>query len=177
MRFKALSLLAVLAGLAIGTSSGAAQLTAGSTYVGPTIGFGNLGGGGIAIGGRLEHDLKPIPELGKGVVAVVGGLDFYRQTCGSGCSVNTLQPQITGQWNIFIQREVERQIVPFLGAGLGLHIESCNFNGVGGCGESTGLDVIGRLGAQYFFNSKTAFYADIGAGTATLNLGVMFGTH
>jgi hypothetical protein len=33
---------------------------------------------------------------------------------------------------------------------------------------------IGRAGARYFFSPKMAAYGDVGAGGATLNLGIMF---
>jgi hypothetical protein len=44
-----------------------------------------------------------------------------------------------------------------------------------GAGDfSSGIYFIGKAGARYFFNPKMAAYGDVGAGAATLNLGLMF---
>ena len=71
----------------------------------------------------------------------------------------------------------EPKIDPVVGLGLGYNIVSCSgsgaFNNIG-CGYSSNLYFIGRVGARYFFAPKMALYADAGAGGAAFNVGLMF---
>jgi hypothetical protein len=64
-----------------------------------------------------------------------------------------------------------------LGLGLGYSIVSCSYDGfegiTTGCRNSY-LYFIGRAGARYFVADNLSLYADVGAGGATLNVGVMF---
>ena len=54
---------------------------------------------------------------------------------------------------------------------------SCSFTGQGStdCGYSSGIYAIGRAGARYFFSPSMAAYGDVGAGGATLNVGLTVG--
>ena len=174
-RFKAFSLLAVLAGLTLGAGSLQAQFAPGYTGFGPTLGLGNIGDAGIAVGGRFEHGIKPIPELGKGTLSFAASVDFYSwSTNGVGFdySVKYIPFGATANWNFAIASAPKFD--PFLGLGLGYRIVTCNYNGVGACGYNSAVYFIGRAGARYFLKPQTALYADLGAGAATLNFGVMF---
>jgi hypothetical protein len=62
----------------------------------------------------------------------------------------------------------------FVGAGLGFQSVSCSNFGVIDCGYNSGLYVIGRAGGRYFLKRNLALYGDLGAGAATINLGLTF---
>jgi hypothetical protein len=61
--------------------------------------------------------------------------------------------------------------------GSGFNIVKCNYSGPltgrGDCVNSA-LYFIGRAGMRWFFQPNLAGYVDLGAGAATLNLGLMF---
>ncbi|HEX6939937.1 MAG TPA: hypothetical protein VF158_11035, partial [Longimicrobiales bacterium] len=54
----------------------------------------------------------------------------------------------------------------------GYSIVSCSYSGTGDLCSNSALYFIGRAGGRYFVNDKLSLYGDIGAGAATLNLGV-----
>jgi len=176
---RKLSLLAVVvAGLATVATPASAQFAPGYTGIGPTIGLGNVGSASIAIGGRLEHGIKTLPDLGGGTLAVEFSVDFYSWNCGTvgyTCHVKYIPFGATANYHFVI--EDNEKWDPFLGLGLGFETVSCSYSGAGACGYSSGLYVIGRAGARYFFQPRTALYADLGAGAATLNVGIQFSLH
>ncbi|MEX2154737.1 MAG: hypothetical protein WD825_15450 [Gemmatimonadaceae bacterium] len=148
-----------------------AQIPVGHTDIGPTLGLGGIGSAGIAFGGRFEKIFKPLPEHGGGNLGVQAGLDYYTWS-GAGYRWAYIPIGVTANYHFKLQ---DKKIDPFLGLGLGLSIVSCNYSGTGvaACGNSA-IYLIGRAGARYFLNPKTALYADLGAGAAALNMGLMF---
>jgi hypothetical protein len=144
----------------------------GSTYVGPVIGFGSLGGASVAFGGRIEHGFWKVPSLGDGVIGIMASVDWYHWDCGVGgvdCGVTWIPIGVTGNYHFKINSE---KFDAYIGAGLGYYITSCS--GAGGCGGLTSVYFIGRAGGRYNFTPNLGLYADVGAGAAAINVGIMF---
>lgn len=177
--------IAVLVCVAIAGSSQtvAAQqqaFTANTLYVGPTIGLGGIGSASLSIGGRVEKGLGL--KLGKdipGALGVLVSLDYYSWSAsGAGWeqTVRYVPIGVTANYHFPL---ANKKLDPFVGAGLGYYgiSNSCNFpGGTYDCGGSYGssLYFIGRAGGQYYVTSSMGVYADIGAGAALINAGLMF---
>jgi hypothetical protein len=170
---RILGTLLVLAVMVAGQeASGQEGFTVGHTDVGPTVGLGGIGSASLAIGGRLEHGWRAMPDLGDGVIGLQIGADYYSWSSGA-YSWSYMPIGATANYHFALEN---RKIDPFLGLGLGYSVVSCNYEGIGGgdlCANSA-LYFIGRAGGRYFFSERLAAYADAGAGAATLNVGVMF---
>jgi outer membrane protein W len=151
----------------------------GYTDVGPTIGLGGLGSASAAFGGRFEHAIKTLPDLANGVLGIQAGVDYYSWSSGAiggySWSYKYIPVGVTANYHFVLE---DKRFDPFVGLGLGYNVVSCSWSGptIGSndCGYSSGIYFIGKAGARYFFNPKMAFYGDVGAGAATLNLGLMF---
>jgi hypothetical protein len=151
----------------------------GYTDIGPTIGLGGLGSASAAFGGRFERAIKPLPDMGNGILGIQAGVDYYSWSSGSiggySWSYKYIPVGVTANYHFKLE---DQRFDPFVGLGLGYNVVSCNWSGpttvIDDCGYSSGIYFIGKAGARYFFNPKMAAYADVGAGAATLNLGVMF---
>jgi hypothetical protein len=146
--------------------------TVGYTDIGPTIGIGGIGSASIAIGGRFERGFRALPEFGDGILGIQVGADYYSWSSGN-FSWSYIPIGVTANYHLVLEN---KQIDPFVGLGLGYSIVSCDWDGFGGsdlCSNSA-LYFIGRAGARYFFAERMAAYADVGAGAATLNVGLMF---
>jgi hypothetical protein len=176
---RKLSLLAVaVAGLSMVAAPANAQFAPGYTGIGPTIGLGGIGSASIAFGGRLEHGIKTLPDLGSGILGVEFSFDYYSWNCnGPGYTCRAKYVPFGATANYHFKIESNDKWDPFLGLGLGYETVSCSYSGVGNCGYSSALYFIGRAGVRYFFEPRTALYADLGAGAATLNVGVMWSLH
>lgn len=176
---KKLSVLAIaVAGLTMAAPPVSAQFAPGYWGIGPTIGLGNTGSAGIAFGGRLEHGIKTLPDLGNGILGVEFSFDYYSWNCnGTGYTCRVKYVPFGATANYHFRIESNDKWDPFLGFGLGYETVSCTYSGVGNCGFSSALYFIGRAGTRYFFNPSTALYADLGAGAATLNVGIMWTLH
>jgi hypothetical protein len=148
-----------------------AQVSKGYSDVGVVLGFGNLGNANIAFGGRYENIFKRLPGLGNGLLGFEASADVYSW---SRSSVDVRYIPIGATMNYHFPIDPKNKVDLFLGAGLGFQLVSCNYNGVGNCGYSSGLYVIGRAGGRYFFKPNLALYGDLGAGAATINLGLTF---
>lgn len=175
---RLLSLTAVVAALTMAAVPARAQFAPGYTGIGPTIGLGGIESASIAVGGRLEHGIKPLPDLGSGILAVEFSIDYYSWRCdaaGYTCRAKRIPLGATANYHFRI--ESNEKWDPFLGLGLGYETVRCTYGGVGNCGYSSALYFIGRAGARYFFEPRTALYADLGAGAATLNVGIMWSLH
>ncbi len=161
---------AIVAALAAFARPAAAQegFRLGYTDVGATIGVGGIGSASVAIGLRGEHALRSMPDLGDGVLGVQVGLDYY--SWGEPGFKWTYVP-IGATANYHFQLE-NTKLDPFVGVGLGYSIVSCDYSGFGDLCANSSLYFIGRAGGRYFVNEKVALYGDVGAGAATLNLGV-----
>ena len=60
------------------------------------------------------------------------------------------------------------------GLGLGYLYARYDCGALCGSASTGGVYLVGRLGMRYFMNQKTAFYADVGAGAASLDVGLVF---
>jgi len=148
----------------------------GSTDIGPVVGLGGIGGAGASFGGRFEHVFKALPDLANGLLGIQVAADYYSWSSGAGLFNYSIKYiPVGGTLNYHFKLD-EPKLDPFIGLGLGYNIVSCSFDGNTnvGCGYDSALYFIGRAGARYFFSPKMAVYGDLGAGGATVNLGVMF---
>jgi hypothetical protein len=165
-------------------SAGSGSFGLGSTDIGPVVGMGGLNGASASFGGRFEHAIKPLPDLGNGILGIQVAADYYSWSsgfAGSGfnynASIKYIPIGVTANYHFKLD---EPKLDPFVGLGLGYNIVSCSYTSNvgsafnGNCGYNSAVYFIGRAGARYFFNPKMALYGDVGAGGATLNLGVMF---
>jgi hypothetical protein len=153
-----------------------AIFTTGYSDIGPVIGVGGINGASASFGGRFEHAVKSLPDMGGGTLGIEAGFDYYSWSAGfTGYSWDYKYIPIGVTANYHFKLD-EPKIDPFLGLGLGYNIVSCNLTGTinGSCGYNSGLYFIGRVGARYFFAPKMALYADAGAGGAALNVGITF---
>ena len=161
---------AVLVLAALGTTSVRAQgFGVGSLDVGPVIGLGGIGDASLAFGGRIEKAIKTLPDLGSGVLGIAGSVDHWSYNLVGSYSYTMIGAIATYHFKV-----EDKQWDPFIGLGLGDVI----FSGFSGCGPACnglgGLELIARGGVRYYFTPKTAGYADVGSGAASLNIGVMF---
>lgn len=153
-----------------------AQFTPGYTDVGPVLGLGGIGSASIAIGGRFEHGIKTLPDLADGVLSFELSVNYYHWNYGLlGVNYGVTYVPFGATANYHFTLKSTPKFDPFVGLGLGYEAVSCSYQGgIGTCGYNSALYFIGRLGARYFFAPKMALYADVGAGAATLNIGVTF---
>ncbi len=153
----------------------------GYTDVGPVVGLGGLNGASASFGGRFEHAFKSLPDMGNGTLGLEAGFEYYSWSYNPipGYSWSVSYLPIFGSLNYHFKL-ADPKWDPFLGAGLGYYIVNCSSSGNGfngACSYSSSLYFIGRAGGRYFFSPKMAAYADVGAGGAALNLGLMFKVH
>jgi len=174
----ALTAIATAAPVAGAQSKGGTPIfTTGYTDIGAVVGLGGLNGASASFGGRFEHAIKPLPSLGNGMLGIQAAAEYYSWSSsfvGYSWSYKYIPIGVTANYHFKLD---EPKIDPFVGLGLGYNVVSCNFSGSAGindCGYSSGIYAIARAGARYFFSPKMAVYGDVGAGGATLNLGVMF---
>lgn len=186
--FVAMACVAVTTQSALAQVKGSASTPAfgvGYTDVGPTVGLGGLNGASASFGGRFEHAIKTLPDMGNGVLGVQVAAEYYSWSAGGSgpgftysSSIKYIPIGVTA--NYHFKLDEQPKFDPFVGLGLGYNVVSCsyssNFGGsfTGNCGYSSGIYFIGRAGARYFFSPQMAGYADVGAGGATLNVGLMF---
>jgi hypothetical protein len=166
----------VLASVAASAQSAAAQspVVPGYTDIGAVVGIGGLNGASLSLGGRFEHAFMALPDLGNGTLGIMVSADYYSFSYLSYYSYKYIPIGVTANYHFKLE---STKFDPFVGLGLGYNIVSVSCGGVvGGCGNyySSAIYFIGRLGARYFFSDNMALYADVGAGAATLNAGLMF---
>jgi len=149
-------------------------LNVGYTDIGAVIGLGNIGDAGISIGGRFERVIKELPDLGSGTIGIGVAADMYSYDFGSFYTYRYIPIGVTANYHFNLEN---KKLVPFLGLGLGYSILSCSYDGptfgIDLCPNS-GIYFIGHAGARYFFSDNMALYGDVGAGAATLNVGLVF---
>jgi hypothetical protein len=156
-------------------SAAAGSFGMGYTDIGPVLGLGGLGEASFSVGGRFEHAIKELPDLGNGLLGIQVGVDWYHFSVGSfgGTDYSWTYIPINGTVNYHFRVKSNPKIDPFIGLGLGYYFVStpdCS-----ACNDyNTGLFFVGRAGGRYFFQPKMALYADVGAGAAALNVGLMF---
>ncbi len=164
-------MVAALIGMAAATAPTVhAQVSRGYSDVGVVIGLGNINDANLSFGGRYENIFKRLPDLGNGLLGFHLSADVY--SYGNNATVRVIP--IGATMNYHFPIDPANKVDLFLGAGLGFNTISCSGFGPGGCGRSSALYVIGRAGGRYFFTPRTALYADLGAGAATINLGLTF---
>lgn len=162
----ALSVIAVSAPGAQNPAPGGMAL--GYTDIGAVVGLGGLGEASMALGGRFERVFKAVPDLGDGLIGIGVSVDWYSYSIGPydwsyipvGATANYHFKMENKKWD------------PFLGVGLGYYIVSEPSGYVGSW--NSGIYMIGRAGVRYFMTNSMAFYADAGAGSAALSLGMTF---
>ncbi len=165
--------LAMAAVPAAAQMKGASDFSMGYTDIGPVVGLGGLGSASASFGGRFEHGIKSLPDLGNGTLGIEAAFDYYSYSAGF-FSLKYIPIGVTANYHFKLD---EPKIDPFIGAGLGYSVATCSYSGLGasGCGTySSSLYFIGRVGARYFFAPKMALYADAGTGAAAFNVGLMF---
>jgi hypothetical protein len=174
----ALACIATTAQFAGAQAKPAQSFGVGYTDIGPTIGLGNLGGASASIGGRFEHAIKALPDMGNGILGIQAGFEYYSWSGGTGAgsySWKYIPFGVTANYHFKLD---EPKIDPFVGLGLGYQIITCDAPGLpGGYCSNSAIYFIGRAGARYFFSPSMAAYADVGAGASTLSLGLMFKLH
>lgn len=150
----------------------------GYTDIGVVVGLGGLNGASLAFGGRFEKIIKPLPDLGDGVLGFQIGADWWSWDwgyAGGTSSVSVIPIGATANYHFKMEN---KKIDPFVGAGLGYQIynASCTYQGIDYCANawSSGIYFITKAGLRYFYSSATTFYADVGVGAATLNIGLTF---
>jgi hypothetical protein len=160
------------------TKGGAPIFGMGYTDVGGVVGLGGLNGASASFGGRFEHAIKALPDMGGGMLGIQASAEYYSWSAsfaGFSSSIKYIPVGVTANYHF---KMTEPKFDPFVGLGLGYNVVSCSYSGAFGassdCGYSSGIYAIARVGARYFFSPKMAAYGDVGAGGATLNLGVMF---
>ena len=167
-KLAALLTCAALLGAAAPTAS--AQVSKGYSDVGFVVGLGNVGDANLSFGGRYENIFKRLPDLGNGLLGFHVSADVY--SYGNNATIRVIP--IGATMNYHFPIDPANKVDLFLGAGLGFNTVSCSGFGSIGCGRSSGLYVIGRAGGRFFFTPRTALYADLGSGAATVNLGLTF---
>jgi hypothetical protein len=160
---------------------GAPIFNVGYTDIGPVIGNGGLGSASAAFGGRFEHAIQTLPSMGNGILGIEVGADYYSWSANSSFSNYSVKYIPIGVTANYHFKVTEPKLDPFVGLGLGYNVVSCSyssaFTGSFSCGYNSGIYFIGRAGARYFFSPKMALYGDVGAGAATLSVGLMFKMH
>lgn len=144
----------------------------GSTDIGPVIGLGGIGSAGLSFGGRFERAIKQLPNLGDGVLAIQLSADYYSFSntfATVGYKFKYIPIGATANYHIKVN---DSKFDPFVGVGLGYAIVSSSYSGAGA--SASALYFIGKAGLRYYMANGVALYADVGAGAATLNAGVMF---
>jgi hypothetical protein len=148
--------------------------TAGYTDIGPLIGLGGIGSASASFGGRFEHAIKALPSMNNGILGIEAGFDYYSWSALN-YSWKYIPIGVTANYHFKLD---DSKIDPFLGAGLGYQLITCDYkgSGLGACSNSA-IYFIGRAGARYFLSQGMSVYADVGAGAATFNVGMMFKLH
>lgn len=162
--------------LVAGTATHAAAqdgFTVGYSDVGGIIGLGGIGGADFAIGGRFEKGIKQLPDLGNGVLGVQAAVDYYNADYDFlvDDSFTYIPISVTANYHFNLKN---KKFDPFLGLGLGYLYARYDCGQFCGSASTGGVYLVGRLGMRYFMTPKTAFYADVGAGAASLDVGVTF---
>jgi hypothetical protein len=168
---------AAFALVAVAAQSASAQAKAsggfglGYTDIGPVIGLGGIGSASASFGGRAEHAIKALPDMGNGVLGIEAGFDYYSWS-NSFYSYKYIPIGVTANYHFKLD---DPKWDPFIGLGLGYQVITCDFSGLtGNLCSSSAIYFIGRAGARYFFTGNTAAYVDAGAGSGAFHVGVTF---
>lgn len=166
----AVSLLAI--GSATQASAQDGGFALGHTDAGPVLGLGGLGGADFAIGGRYEVAVKELPNLGNGTLGIQGAVDYYNANYNflGNDSFTYIPISVVANYHFRLKN---RKLDPFLGLGLGYLYARYDCGAFCGSASTGGVYLVGRLGMRYFTSPRMAFYADAGAGAASLGVGLV----
>lgn len=173
---RQLTLIIAALGIMLGSALQASAqdgFTVGHTDAGPIIGLGGLGGADFAVGGRYEVGVKQLPDLGNGVLGIQGAVDYYNANYDflGDDSFTYIPISVVANYHFNLKN---KKIDPFLGLGLGYLYARYDCGTFCGSASTGGVYLVGRLGMRYFMKPKMAFYADVGAGAASLDVGLVF---
>jgi hypothetical protein len=182
MTRKIIGTIIVLASVAVSARPAAAQspVVPGFTDIGAVVGIGGINGASLSLGGRFEHAFMALPDLGNGTLGIMVSVDYYSHSYDYGgfagaysFSYKWIPIGVTANYHFKLE---STKFDPFVGLGLGYTVvtASCSGQFCGSGAYSSAIYFIGRLGGRYFFSDNLALYADVGAGAATLNAGLMF---
>ncbi len=161
--------LATFALLAMSSVESRAQATGGVSMgysdIAAVLGLGGLGGAGIAFGARYEKIIKALPDMNDGLLGIMVGVDWYSYSV-PGYSLSFIPISASANYHFKMDN---KKFDPFVGAGLGYRIASAS--GFAGS-YSSGIYFIGVIGMRYFLSDKMALYADAGAGSGALHVGL-----
>jgi hypothetical protein len=152
------------AGAASQTVSG---VKVGYTDVAAVVGLGGIGEAGLALGGRFEKIIKPLPNMADGLLGIRAGIDWYSFSV-LGYSWSYIPISVSANYHFKMEN---RKWDPFVGAGLGYYVVS-EPSGYAGPGYNSGIYFVGVIGTRYFLNDNMAVYADAGAGAGSLHVGL-----
>lgn len=156
-----------------GTASGTRYFDVGYTGLGPAVALGGIGSANVAFGGRLEHAVKAVPDLGGGILGIGLDVDVYQYTstyAGGSSGLTYVPVGVTANYHFKLD---DPKWDLFLGLGLGYSVVSASGGGTT-ISATSGFYAIGRAGVRYFWNRRAALQLDTGAGAAALSLGVIF---
>lgn len=139
----------------------------GYTDVAAVVGLGGIGEAGLALGGRFEKIIKPLPDMADGLLGIRAGIDWYSFSV-LGYSWSYIPISVSANYHFKMEN---KKWDPFLGAGLGYYVVS-EPSGYAGPGYNSGIYFIGVIGTRYFLNDNMAVYADAGAGAGSLHVGL-----
>jgi hypothetical protein len=130
----------------------------GDNLLNGTIGLGN-GFGSLSIGGSFEHGFTETISAG-------GSVDYLGLGTGYGTG-GLLYIAARGSFHAGELLKASDKLDPYIGLGLGY----LSWPGTG-FGGASGVFFQGHLGARYWFADNLGGVAEIGAGAATLKVGV-----
>jgi hypothetical protein len=163
----------LVAHVAVASAQGSSEgFSNGYLDAGPVIGLGNLGAANVSVGGRVEYGFKELPQAANGVLGIQVGVNYYHYSYDIfNTDYGITYIPIVGTVNYHFRLQ-NKKLDPFVGAGIGFwHVSS---SGCPSCSFSSGGYAVARGGIRYFYTPRMALYADVGAGDAALNLGLMF---
>lgn len=156
-----------------GTASGTRYFDVGYTGLGPAVGLGGIGSANLAFGGRLEHAVTALPDMGGGILGIGVDIDVYQYSnpySGGSAGLTYIPIGVTANYHFKLDNP---KWDPFLGLGVGYSTVSVSGGGTT-ITATSGFYAIGRAGVRYFWGKRLALQLDTGAGAAALSLGVIF---
>ncbi|MCY7351246.1 MAG: hypothetical protein LH606_11355 [Cytophagaceae bacterium] len=162
--------LTVLVALASTGKTSAQAYENGRNYLNVGIGLGTYGGGGLGFGGSFEHGFTDAISAG----AIVGYSSGNYGYIGSDYRFTFLNFGVRGSYHFAELLNIgNNKLDPYAGLGLGYRVYGDNFSGTGyNRAYGSGIFFMGHVGARYFFSDNVGGYAELGAGFATLQLGI-----
>jgi outer membrane protein W len=136
--------------------------------IGPSSLVGNVGGGGVAIGGEFEYALSGNHSFGDGTVGLGVRLHTYsidESSGGVSASLRVTPVAFSGNYHFPVSNI---QLDPYVGLALGYatasySVSAGDYNESGSSSSGTYLMIDG--GGRYFFNPRTAVQAGLSLGS------------